>query len=207
MIESQWDRSRYPLVYESLLAIHSAQARSLALVSPGASPYELDVLGGTFEKGGTSVLADGYLVAGWLTTEQAALMFGYGAFTQLVDDLEDAQQDLREGRMTLFSQTANHWPLDSVTNRVFHFGRLIFSDLSHFHSPATGPLKELMAVCLDPLLIDTIGRSGQFYSKEYLHEVEQHYPFRFAAMRKQREKMNRQKLTLGRMVEAFIIKG
>ena len=71
MIESQWDRARYPQVYESLLAIHAAQARSLGLVAPGASPYELDVLGISFEKGGTSVLADGYLVAGWLTPEQA----------------------------------------------------------------------------------------------------------------------------------------
>jgi len=36
-----------------------AQARSLKLVAPEASPFELDVVGISCEKGGTSVLADG----------------------------------------------------------------------------------------------------------------------------------------------------
>ena len=37
MIEGQWDRAQFPLVYASLLAIHSAQVRSLSLVDPGVS--------------------------------------------------------------------------------------------------------------------------------------------------------------------------
>lgn len=205
MIEAQWDRARFPQVYDSLLAIHAAQIRSLSLVAPGAAPYELDVLGVSFEKGGTSVLADGYLAAGWLTPAQANLMFGYGAFTQLMDDLEDILQDQQEGRMTIFSQTARRWPLDGLTNRLFHFGRAIFADLSAFDSPAAGPLKELIERSIDPLLIDSIGRVGQFYSKDYLRQLEQHFPFRFSALRKQRERLDRQKVTLGRLVERFII--
>jgi hypothetical protein len=205
MIENQWERARFPLVYESLLAIHTAQVRSLGLVAPGAAPYELDVLGLSFEKGGTSVLADGYLVAGALSPAQAALMFGYGAFTQLMDDLEDVLPDLREGRMTIFSQSARHWPLDGTTNRLFHFGRAIFRDLSAFSSPATGPLKELIERSLDPLLIDSAGRVGQLYSKAYLRQVERSFPFRFASLRRQREKLERQKVTLERLIEAFLL--
>ncbi len=205
MIEEQWDRARFPQVYDSLLAIHAAQVRSLDLVAPGASPYELDVLGGSFQKGGASVLADGYLVAGWLTNAQARLLFGYGAFTQLMDDLEDIVQDLREGRMTIFSQTSRCWPLDGVTNRQFHFGRAIFSYLSAFDSPSASPLKELIERAIDPLLIDSIGRVGQFYSKDYLLRIERHFPFRFAALRKQRERLNRQKVTLEQMIDRFII--
>jgi hypothetical protein len=204
MIESQWDRAQYPQVYESLLAIHAAQARSLGLVAPGASPFELDVLGISFEKGGTSVLADGYLVAGWLAPEQAAVLFGYGAFTQLMDDLEDIETDLREGHMTVFTQTVHHWPLDGLTNRFFHFGRSIFSNLDAFPAQAAAPLEEVISRCIDPILIDTVHRAGRYYTKETLRELERHMPFRFACLRKQREKFSRQKLNLGRMMELML---
>ena len=204
MIESQWDRARYPQIYDSLLAIHAAQARSLGLVAPGASPFELDVLGISFEKGGTSVLADGYLVAGWLSPEQANILFGYGAFTQLMDDLEDIQTDLQEGRMTVFTQTANHWPLDGLTNRFFHFGRAIFNDLDAFPSQAAAPLGEVITRCIDPILIDTICRAGKYYTKDTLRELERHMPFRFANLRKQREKFSRQKLNVGSLMEMIL---
>jgi hypothetical protein len=206
MIEDQWDRDRFPQVYESLLAIHAAQVRSMSLVAPGASPYEYDVLGISFEKGGTSVLADGYLVAGWLTPAQAAMMFGYGAFTQLMDDLEDVHPDMQSGSLTIFSQTARHWPLDGLTNRVMHFGRAIFSDLSAFQSPAVQPLKELMDSSVDPLLVEIAGQAGEFYSREYLREIERYIPFRFSSLRKQRERLARQKINLSAMLETFVLK-
>lgn len=204
MIESQWDRARYPKVYESLLAIHAAQARSLGLVAPGASPFELDVLGISFEKGGTSVLADGYLVAGWLSAEQARFCFGYGSFTQLMDDLEDIRDDIHEGRASVFSQTARHWPLDAVTNQLFYFGRAIFKDLGPFQSPAVEPLTDLVTRGIDPVLIDTIGRAGSFYSKDYQREMERHLPFRFARLRQVREKLARQKIDEGKLIEAML---
>lgn len=206
MIEDQFDRSQFPQLYESLLAIHTAQERSLRLVAPGASPYELDVLGISFEKGGTSVLADGYLVAGSLSPAQAAMMFGYGAFTQLMDDLEDLQEDMRAHRLTIFSQTAaGRWPLDDLTNRVFHFGRIIFSDLSAFNTPAVPYLKDIMARSIDPILIDSLGQFGSYYSKAYLRQVERHQAYRFAVVKKQRSKLDRQKINLNRLIETFFL--
>jgi hypothetical protein len=97
MIETQFARSDYPHVFESLLAIHRAQVKSLNLLRRDASPYEVDVLGISIEKGGLSVLVDGYLVAGALTDAQAEFMFGYGAFLQLEDDLQDLEQDRQDG--------------------------------------------------------------------------------------------------------------
>jgi hypothetical protein len=204
MIEGQWDRTRYPEVYQSLLAIHAAQARSLGLVAPGASPFELDVLGISFEKGGASVLADGYLVAGWMLPAQASFMYGYGAFTQLMDDLEDIEPDLKEGRMSVFSQTANHWPLDGLTNCLFHFGRAIFNDLSAFPTPGAAALEDLIEHSIDPVLIDIASRAGKYYSKDYLRDLEKHLPFRFAHLKKLRDKLARQKLNLGGMIEAML---
>ncbi len=69
-VEGQFERATFPLVYELLAAIQEAQTRSLSLIKAEASPYEVDVLGISIEKGGTAVLADGYLVAGDLNEAQ-----------------------------------------------------------------------------------------------------------------------------------------
>ena len=204
MIEGEFERSKHPLVWESLLAIHAAQVRSLRLVAPGASPFEQDVVGITFEKGGTSVLADGYLVAGWLSQEEAAFCYGYGCFTQLMDDLEDVQSDQKEGRLTIYAQTAGRWPLDLITNQTIHFGRNLNHLISAFDSPACQPFKELIERSLDPVMIDIIGRAERYYSREYVREVERHTPFRFAATRKVRQKLERKRVSLGRLVDLML---
>jgi hypothetical protein len=205
MIENHWDRQTHPHVYEGLLAIHAAQSHSLRLVVPGASPFELDVLGISFEKGGTSVLADGYLVCGNLTFDQARFLFGFGAFTQLMDDLEDIQTDFNEGRCSIFSQTLPHWPLDHLTNQFVHFGRAVLSNLLSFKSPAALPLQELTSRCIDPILIDTIGRASKFYNKSYILELERHIPYRISAIRKQREKLSHQKINLTKLMDTLLV--
>jgi len=204
MVESQWDRMQFPGVYESLYCIHTAQVRSLGLIRHDALPYEMDVLGISFEKGGASVLADGYLVAGSLTAEQTSYLFGYGAFTQLMDDMEDIEEDMRQGRMTVFSQTARHWPLDYLTNRLFHFGRVILDDLSIFHSKSVPALKELINTGVDPILIDIVGRFGKYYSTAYLRKMDQYSTFRFAVVQKQRKKLERKKIRLGKIVDTML---
>jgi len=204
MIEDTFPRGRFPLVWDSLVAIHKAQASSLKLTAAGASPYEADVLGITFEKGGTSVLADGYLVAGWVSPEEAAFFYGYGAFTQLMDDLEDVDSDRKEGRLTIFSQTAPHWTLDRLTNRTIHFGRSVMGLAMLFHSPAAQSFQSLIDWGLDPIMVDIIGRAGKYYSPEYIRELEHHQPFRFGVLRKQRAKLERHKLSLGKLVEILI---
>ena len=62
-IESQYDRARHPDVYRSLLAIQNAQEESVGLRREAGLPPD-QVVHGVFAKGGTSVLADGYLAAG-----------------------------------------------------------------------------------------------------------------------------------------------
>jgi len=102
MIEGQYPRSGFKEVYESLLCIHAAQCNSLTQQNGIISPYEKDILGISFEKGGASVLADAYLVNGSLGEEKTDFMFAYGALLQLCDDLQDAKEDLKNGHMTIF---------------------------------------------------------------------------------------------------------
>ena len=60
----------------------------------------------SFEKGGASVLADGYLAAGTLSREEVQFIFRWGALLQLVDDLQDIRQDGGEHSLTIFTQVA-----------------------------------------------------------------------------------------------------
>jgi hypothetical protein len=191
MIEGQFDRQLHPEVYASLMAILQAQTNSLRLQLPHASPYEMDVLGLTFEKGGTSVLADGYLVAGSLTPFQQEFSFYYGAFTQLMDDLEDVEQDRRAGIMTVFSQTAGRWPLDALTSRLIVFGNGLLDAMRCFNATGLETLEEIMRKCITPLLIDSAGRVGQLYSRGYLAELERHSPYRFSQLKQVRRKVQR----------------
>jgi hypothetical protein len=160
----------------------------MRLQFPNASPYEVDVLGLVFEKGGTAVLADGYLLTGSLSAFQREFSFYYGAFTQLMDDLEDVEEDRRSGIMTLFSQTAGHWPLDAVTSRAMLFGKGLLEQMGGFQSPGLDTLNEIMRKCITPLMIDSVGRVGHLYSRPYLDELERHFPYRFARLKQLRRK-------------------
>jgi hypothetical protein len=204
IIESAFERARYPQIYASLLAIHTAQGRSLALQRGALSPYEVDALGICFEKGGTSTLADAYLVAGELTETQREFAFYYGCVTQLVDDLEDVQSDAKSGIMTVFAQTAGRWPLDAITNRTLLFSTGMVAAIESFDTPGLGPLKELLRLCLQPLLIDSVGRARQFYTRPYLREVEAHFPFRFDYLYQQRKKLYQRRTALNKLVETVM---
>lgn len=203
-IEDQFPRSDYPQVYASLLAIHQAQTKSVSLLRREASPYEVDVLGLCFEKGGASVLADGYLVAGDLTPAQSEFMFYYGTFTQLVDDLQDVEHDLAGGILTVFSQTARRWPLDAITNRTIHFGFKVLEAMRRFNSPHLEPLKEMIRTSLVPLLIDTASANGRYYTRPYLRQLQNHFPFRFTYLHRQRKQLYRRRASLLDLMEAFL---
>jgi hypothetical protein len=203
MVEGQYERSRYPAVYESLLGIHHAQGKSLDLLRQEASPYEVDVLGVSIAKGGASVLADGYLVCGELDPAQAEFAYGWGAFLQLMDDLQDVEQDRRNGRLTIFSQTARCWPLDALTERLLCFGQRVLERLDCFDAPGMEPLKELIHRSAVLLIIDAVGQAGRLYSKDYRRALEIHAPFRFSALKKQRKKLARQRALLTRAFNAL----
>jgi hypothetical protein len=100
MIECEFDRAHYPQVFASLLAIHRAQSKSLQQLCGNQAPHHIDVMAISFEKGGTSVLADGYLVAGALTAAQRDWIFGFGVLTQLLDDLEDLPHNLADNSIS-----------------------------------------------------------------------------------------------------------
>lgn len=196
LVEDQWPRADWPRVYASLLAIHAAQFRSLRQLRGSLPPYAVDVLGISFEKGGASVLADGYLVAGSLSEEQAAFLFAYGAYTQLMDDLEDVEADRRAGFLTIFSQTAGHWPLDGLVNTAFTLGARIFNQMERFPVPQARPLQDLVLRALNPLLSVSAAGAGKYFSRPYLRELQAHMPVTFSTLSEQQKKLKRARLPL-----------
>ncbi len=202
IIEGEFDRARSPQVFQSLLAIHHAQGKSVELLRRNASPYEVDVLGISMEKGGASVLADGYLAAGSLTPAQAEFMFGMGAFLQLGDDLEDVLQDSKDGLMTVFSQTARRWPLDGLTNRTLHFSRRVIARMDCFDGPDAAALRELIETATVQAFAVSAGRAAELYTRGYVREVEAHSPFRFSILQRQLKRLNREQATLMRLAAA-----
>jgi hypothetical protein len=75
MIESEYTRTAYPGVYESPLAIHRAQEKSLRQQIRERGRAEPEIRDLSVEKGGASVLADEYLAKGWLTQEEPEFAF------------------------------------------------------------------------------------------------------------------------------------
>jgi hypothetical protein len=194
MVETEYPRDSFPQVYESLLAIHSAQGKSMLQRRPGAGPYELDVMGISIEKGGASTLADGYLVAGALSAEQAAGCFGYGAFTQLMDDLEDVDEDRKAGFQTIFSQLAGHWKLDGLTRRAMRFAGGIIRRMEAFPNREARRLAVNMDLAVQMLFAFSAGSHPAYYSRSFLEELERRLPVRFAFVKKQSRRMERRGL-------------
>ena len=190
LIEGQYPRALYPQVFDSLLAIHAAQTRSLQLHQHPEAISEAEVAALSFEKGGTSVLADGYLVAGSLTEPQQVFIFGYGIFAQLVDDLEDVIPDAAANRLTVYAQVASRERLDAVSNRTFHFGAAVLRDLEARHFPGLTPdLQATLPRAARLILGSLAGQVGHLYSRDYLQRLEAHSPFRFSWLAQRRTQL------------------
>jgi hypothetical protein len=207
LIEGQYSRPSYPQVYSSLLAIHRAQCDSLRLAQARAAAGEVDVLRLGFAKGGTSVLADGYLAAGSLTAEEARFIFLWGVVLQLGDDLQDVRDDHAGGILTLFSRAAGKEPLDTVTSRAFHFGERVMSLLEGVGAAESGTLKELIRRSSRSLLLRCAGEAGEFYTPEYLARLEACSPYRFSFLNRRREQFARRQVAFTRLFEAFLAAG
>ena len=207
LIEGQYPRPSSPQVYSSLLAIHRAQFDSLRLARSGGAAGEVDVLRLAFAKGGTSVLADGYLAAGSLTAGEARFVFLWGVVLQLGDDLQDIRDDRACGILTLFSQAAGKDPLDALTTRAFHFGGRVMSLLEDVGVAESGTLKELMRRSSRSFLLRCAGEAGEFYTPEYLACLEGCSPYRFSFLNRRREQFARRQAAFARLFEAFLAAG
>ena len=178
MIEKEYPAPEFRDVYLSLSAIHRAQSKSLLLhnIQPGSDEENLTAI--TIEKGGTSVLADGYLAAGRLNNEEADSFFEYGVLLQFVDDLRDIDEDGVNAHSTPFLRIAERGNLDSAARRLLLFVKHCAGQLSNLNRSYAQSVKEMVEQSCSFLILETAARHREFYSSRFLQNVECWMPLR-----------------------------
>jgi hypothetical protein len=178
MIEKEYPAPEFHDVYLSLSAIHRAQSKSLLLhnIQPGSDEENLTAI--TIEKGGTSVLADGYLAAGRLNNAEADCFFEYGVLLQLVDDLRDIDEDGVNAHSTPFLRIAERGNLDSAARRLLLFVKHCAGQLSNLNRSHAYQVKEMVEQSCSFLILETAARHREFYSSRFLQNVECWMPLR-----------------------------
>jgi hypothetical protein len=191
LIERQFPRPLYPAVYASLLAIHRAQGESIAQMDAGDGFDDDELLRITCSKGGTSVLADAYLVRGSLTALQAEFTFAWGVLLQLGDDLQDIGEDLQRGSLTAFTRAVRAGtPLDTLVAQLLNFSDIVFARLDALpHGDAF--FKDLLRMSWRSLILMAVAQYCAFFSAEFAAGLEAHSPFRFPFLRARRERLMR----------------
>lgn len=194
IIESCRPRRTCPGVYQSMLAIFNGQIRSL-LQHGGFTPLgTADILDISLDKGGTSVIADGYLVAGHLTPGQEDFCFGFGAFLQMADDLQDITEDLRNGHQTLFSQGAAHGSLDTRVHRLFGFMNVTLDRTLDPDRSADRALRDIISRCCTLMAMESAGKQAGFFSPGLVRAFQEAFPVRFSYLRKLRRTLEKKTL-------------
>ncbi len=187
-IEQQYPRACYPQVFDCLIAIHQAQENSIQQTS-GHHADRSELLRTSCAKGGTSVLADACLARGRLNEEESRFAFEWGVLLQLGDDLQDIQEDLRRGSMTLFSMTAaSGKPLDELAIQLLNFGEKVACRMDSLPT-GTRRLKAFLRMSWRSLIIGAVAESYEFFSPTFLKEAEGCSPFRFAFLRARRDRL------------------
>lgn len=189
LIERRFPRPGFPGVYQSLLAIYNAQVKSLLQQRPGAAPSPDEILAISLEKGGTSVLADGYLVAGTLRPRDEEFCFGFGTFLQLADDLQDIAEDSDCGHRTLFSPQMAGGPLDATALRLESYLDAVLGRARADAMPSRSALCDAIGSGLALMFRESVGKQPEYFRRSFVRRAQRAFPARFSYVRKLRGRL------------------
>ena len=204
LVEGQYPRASFPGVFDCLLAIHRAQEGSIAQLCDGDLFGDAEVLRMSCAKGGSSVLADACLARGRLNEDESRFAFEWGVLLQLGDDLQDVQDDLRRGSVTLFSRAAAMGtPLDGLATQLLNFSEQVGARMDSLPG-GTPAFKELLRMSWRSLIVGAVADSHEFFSAEFVAEAERSSPFRFGFLRARRKRMASREGLYATLFEAFL---
>lgn len=176
-IEEDFKRNDYSELYEALLSIHKGQIKSLRQQNIVSIPYEEDILGISIEKGGSSVLVDGFLTKGKMNKDEISFCIFYGFLLQLADDLQDIKSDINNNHITIMSQLAPKYNLDKIVNKLINFTVMFLKEDSCFKGENIHELKELIKTNCIMLILFSVILSKEFFSSEYINVIDEYLPF------------------------------
>jgi hypothetical protein len=189
LIEGRFPRPDFPGVYRSLLAIYNAQVKSLLQQRPGSAASAEDILTISLEKGGTSVLADGYLVAGDLGPDDEAFCFGFGTFLQFADDLQDVAEDSRCGHMTLFSLGDGQTALDGTAARLENYLAAVLEGARRGATGRRSALCDAIDGGLSLMFRESVGKHPEYFRRAFVRRARRGFPARFSYLKKLRRRL------------------
>ncbi len=192
LIEKQYTRLEYPQIFESLLSIHNAQCKSYELQNGVSSAFENNILNISFEKGGSSVLADAYLACGNIDDSFADFMFAFGSVLQLIDDLQDVKADYKDESMTIFSLSIPHNKLDNLVKKMLNF-MIMALDTDNLNSDNKDDIKRLILGNITALIALSVYNNKDLFTKKFVSEMENYSPISYKAYRKNK-KANKKRL-------------
>ncbi|MBS2098660.1 hypothetical protein [Carboxylicivirga linearis] len=187
MIEKQWPRESYPKVYESLLAIHKAQTKSSDLLSESGELTQDEIFEICVEKGGCSVQADGYMILGDLNKEQKEFLYNYGAYLQILDDLQDVQDDTSQGLLTCFSATAKESVIDDYASKTFWLGKKILDSIENLSYNNKAVFLTLMKKSIELFVLESVVSANSLFSKKYVKSFTDYSPVRVSYLRRNQD--------------------
>jgi hypothetical protein len=190
------------------LAIHQAQEQSIAQLDFsnrfGHSGKTIDLLQISCAKGGTSVLADACLARPLLTPEESSASFLWGVLLQLGDDLQDVHEDLRRGSVTLFTLAAAEGrPLDSLVQQLLDLSEHV-ADRMELLPHGSDTLKNLLRMSWRSLIHMAVAETQQFFSAEFLAQLEPCSLFRFSFLRSRNEKLTGRQALYATLFDAIL---
>ena len=187
-IEIQYNRLKFPQVYKSLEFIHDAQVKSL-------QQGHLDVLTNekllnlSFYKGGTSVLADGFLIKPDLRIEQMQFSYHYGAFLQLLDDLQDIEEDQQTNHQTLYSTEKFTYDVDIKIERLIAYIYAV-NEIHPYDTAVQKTMKEVIRTCTLMMVMEAVGSNPEIVSPSFYSKLESYSKVRLSFFSEYKKSIN-----------------
>jgi hypothetical protein len=158
---------------------------------PGPSLPDSAILTISFEKGGSSVLADLYLVCGRASPQQERFAFGYGVFLQLLDDLQDVDADGAAGHQTLFTRAAERGPLDAEAARLARFIDGVLGGRELRPGAAFSDREDLICRNCRSLLVAAVADHPRRFTRGFRRRLERQWPLSLRSLRRLRRRAER----------------
>jgi hypothetical protein len=177
MIEEVYPRESFADVFESILCIQGAQIKSLVQQERGIKTYE-QTLAISAEKGGTSVLADCFLVCGHPDDRLIRFSAGFGFLLQLIDDLEDIAADRAAGNATVFSSAQTKEDISDAVLRLIVFLHTALDYENASPVPYAGEIRTLFENNCMNLIFEAVFKNKDLFDKKLVRDLTKYSPFR-----------------------------
>ena len=182
LIESTFEVDERKLIFESISLVHESQMKSLNQLT-NHSLIEEEILSISFLKGGSTVLADMYLIKRRSELEDRQFAFELGTYLQLIDDLQDMKEDAHDGIQTLFTLINKPEHKDEDIKKLLSF---IFkvNQKETTDTSIQAQTKEVLSYGMLILIMDAVGQNPDTVSKSLYKELESYSKVRLSFYKK-----------------------